>query len=397
MLLASATAFSLPAAADSALLDLIGLLRDKGSITAAEYQALAEAVRAEERGDAAAPPVSAPETPVAAAKMDLPAWPSKILLKGDMRLRYQAQDDDPGAFRDRGRLRYRLGISARPTGGWEVGAGLASGSSDLRSTNQSFTGTFSSKPVQLDYAYARYAFHDRFRVVGGKFKYADFLYTVSDLLWDGDINPEGFSAGYSRASRLGTTFASTGLWVLEENSGDQDPHLIYGQVGHEFSAGDLFATAAATYYAFRDIDARDDFAADGSNTDFRFNGVYSLSGEIGMNGLLGGGVKTSLVADWVVNPDTIMAGDRGYLAGMKVSRGPWSFKYLYADLEADAWPDILPDSDRFDGLTGVSGHEIVLEYELNDHVLLGLDYYAMQRKADGADQDLLQVDLNVKF
>lgn len=397
MLLASAAAFSQPAEADSALLDLIGLLRDKGSITAAEYQALAEAVRAEERSDPAVPAEDVPETPLAAADMDLPEWSSKILLKGDARLRYQAQDNDPGSFRDRGRLRYRLGITARPTGGWEVGAGLASGSSDLRSTNQSFTGTFSSKPVQLDYAYARYAFGDRFRIVGGKFKYPDFLYTVSDLLWDGDINPEGFSAGYSHPSPIGTTFASAGLWVLEENSGGQDPHLVYGQLGQEFSAGNLFATAAASYYGFRDIDARDDFATAGSNTDYRFNGVYSLSGEIGMNELLGGGVKASLVADWVVNPDTIMAGDSGYLAGVKASRGPWSFRYLYADLQANAWPDILPDSDRFDGLTGVSGHEIVLEYKLNDYVLLGLDYYAMDRQADGADQDLLQIDLNVKF
>ena len=394
MILIVSTLASGPVLANPALLDLIEIMHRKGSLSDEEYRTLLDAAGAGSPETAAAEPVAPALAAQAAAGGG--SWTDRVAVRGDVRLRYQAQDEDAGEFRDRGRFRYRLGVTARPVSSWEVGAGLASGGDDLRSTNQSFTGTFSSKPVRLDYAYARYAFNDRLKLIGGKFKFPDFLYTPADLLWDGDINPEGFSINYSHASPLGTTFANGGLWVLEENGSADDPHLVYGQLGQDFEAGDLFATAAASYYAFRDIEAPGEIAWEEVNTDYRFNGIYSLSGEIGLGNLFGG-VTASLVADWVKNGDTVTGADQGYLAGLKASRGPWAFKYLYADLDTNAWPDILPDSDRYDGLTGVRGHELALEYELNDSVLLGLDYYAMERKSDGADQDLLQVDLNVRF
>lgn len=49
-------------------------------------------------------------------------------------------------------------------------------------------------------------------------------------------------------------------------------------------------------------------------------------------------------------------------------------KYLYADLDANAVPDFLPDSDRFEGDTGVHGHEFEIQYEVIKHIVLSLDY-----------------------
>ena len=382
-------------AANSAMLELIEILHNKGSITNDEYQLLKSAAMEDEEHTEVAQAELKQEVRDAAA--DSAGWPSKLSLKGDIRLRYSGKDDDPGIARSRGRLRYRLGVIGNISDDWEVGAGFASGTDDLRSTNQTFDDTFSTKRLGLDYAYAQYKLNDNFKFIGGKIKYSGYLYTVADMLWDSDVNPEGFSANFSHKSEIGTTFLNSGVWLIEENSSSgDDPHVYYTQLGQNFSRNNLFGTVAATYYTFQDITFLGAIATDGSNTDFNFSDIYSLSGQIGIRDLFGNGITTSLVADYVKNGDTDTDQDSGYLVGIKSSRGPWSASYYYVDLEQNAWPDILADSDRFDGLTGVKGHEIVLSYSLTDNIVLGVDYYIMENVFN-EDQTLLQLDLNVRF
>ena len=225
---------STPVSASSeAMLELIKILRDKGNITDSEYELLRNAAAADEEKikDSVSEVRQDVEDDIGVANksMELAGWASKLRLKGDIRLRYQPQDKDPGGSSNRSRARYRLGVIAQPFDDWEVGAGLASGSSDSRSTNQTFTNYFSTKEINLDYAYAQYKINDNLKIIGGKFKNANYLYASSDLLWDSDINPEGFSANYTHNSGEGTTFASTtfansGIWVLSENkSSSIDP------------------------------------------------------------------------------------------------------------------------------------------------------------------------------
>jgi hypothetical protein len=389
-------------AANSAMMELIEILNSKGSITPAEYQLLKNAAMADqEQAEAAETEIKQDftnEMAVVTKSMDDVSWASKINLKGDIRLRYQGQKNDPGIGRNRGRLRYRLGVIAQPTSGWEVGAGLASGSSDLRSTNQTFDGTFSTKGINLDYAYAQYIFNDNFKAVGGKLKRSAYLYAASDLLWDGDINPEGFSTNYTHNSEMGTTFANSGLWVLEEDSNiSNSPLMIYAQLGQNFGSENLFGTLAGTYYSFEDNTALGSFTTEGSNSDFNFGGIIGISGEIGLKDVFGNGIKTSIIADWLSNGDTVTDEDNGYLIGIKASKGLWSLAYSFADLQQNAWPDTFPDSDRFDGLTGIKGHEIAFSYKIMQNVAIGIDYYAVKSDVINEDQDLLQLDLNVSF
>ena len=389
-------------ASNEAMLELIRILRDKGSITSAEYELLRNAAVAD--GEKIAVSISeigkdvAEEIDATTRSMEMAGWTSKVKWKGDIRLRYQTENENSSKRRDRSRLRYRLGLVAKPVSGWEVGAGLASGSSDRRSTNQTFTDTFSSKGVNLDYAYAQYQFNDKFKVIGGKFKRSRYLYAPSDLLWDSDINPEGFSANYTFDSAGGATFVNGGAWVLsEDKSSGNDPHLIYAQIGHQFGAENLFGALAGTWYTIEDITSLEAYDSDGSNSDFKFGGVYSVSAEIGLKDFLNTGMNTSLFMDQVSNGDTSTSEDRGYLVGAKTSNGPWSLRYTYADLEQNAWPDIFPDSDRLGGLTGFKGHEVVLSYEIMSNVAIDFDYYSIDNELKDEDQKLLQVDLKVKF
>lgn len=384
-------------AANEALMDLFKILRSKGSLTEQEYELLVNAARADEEktvdtGNKIKSEIR--EEFVAAESKS--GWTDKLKFKGDIRTRYQGQWEDGATDRHRGRVRYRLGLVANPVDKVEVGAGLASGSDDLRSTNQSFDTTFSTKGINLDYAYAQYRFNDNLTAIAGKFKRGSYLWRATDLMWDGDINPEGFSLNYSNKNDYGTTFLNSGIWVLEENSGsDEDPYLIFGQLGQKFSIGEIDGRVAGTYYNFGDINAVGDIVTDGTNTDYRFDAI-SLSGELVMGDVFGKGSKAGIFADWVNNIDTDSPRDNGYAIGFKAERGAWDFKYIYADLEENAWPDILPDSDRFDGLTGIDGHEFIFNYDIMKNVTFGLDYYMTENSAN-VDQNLLQVDLVIKY
>ncbi|PIW62643.1 MAG: hypothetical protein COW13_02530, partial [Candidatus Omnitrophica bacterium CG12_big_fil_rev_8_21_14_0_65_50_5] len=87
-----------------------------------------------------------------------PKWTQKINVKQDVRLRYQYDERvNSATHRDRARVRYRLGVKADIIDGFKAGAGLASGSSDPRSTNQTLENTFETPDIRMDYAYGEYA------------------------------------------------------------------------------------------------------------------------------------------------------------------------------------------------------------------------------------------------
>lgn len=405
LMLASMLFLSMPVFAGSdAMLELLKLLKDKGSISAEEYGLLVNTARADEEKSDEVNHDFKKEITQTVRGLDRARWAEKIRIKGDARMRYQKQTEDGKPNRGRGRVRYRLGFIAHPVNRVEVGAGLASGSSDQRSTNQSFDGSFDTKNIGLDYAYAEFRATDSIKAIAGKFKRKHYLWAPTDLIWDSDINPEGFSAGFDFRNALGDTFVNTGIWVLEEDpNSSNDPYLFYGQLGQKFRTDDFYATAAATYYGFNDISSLAVLTnSEGTNTDFRFDSL-GLSAEIGASNIFGSGKSAAVFTDFIKNVDTGSPEDTGYAVGLKFGdkktahAGTWQFKYIYARLEANAFPDFLPDSDRFDGLTGIKGHEFIVNYAVMKNVVLGLDFYRSEKIAGNTDQNLLQTDIVIKF
>ena len=156
---------------------------------------------------------------------------------------------------------------------------------------------------------------------------------------------------------------------------------------------DWFGTVAATTYAFSHIrDTNSVFRGEG-NTDTHMNS-FNLATEVGTK--LGAGTA-SLVGEFINNYETSSAQDIAWSLGTKYVWNKWSMKYLYADLDANAVPDFLPDSDRFEGDTGVHGHEFEIQYEIIKHIVLSLDYYRVQQTATNIDENRLQADISVKF
>ena len=222
-------------------------------------------------------------------------------------------------------------------------------------------------------------------------------------MWDGDVNPEGFATKYTMKNAYGSAYAAAGILVLDEEGGlSDDPFMYYGQLGQKFKSGNIYGQVAGMYYALSDyhFQRADGTRADnnlehaaGTNTDDNFGG-FGVSAELGTKTDFG---KISFVTDYTNNLATNTEEDTAYAVGLKWKKGKWKAKYIYADLAHNSVPDFLPDSDRFNGDTGIKGHEFAVAYKVNKRVSLGLDFYATQDDVTKADQEILQLDVKMGF
>ncbi len=358
-------------------------------------------------------------------KQSLPSWIQNTKLKGDFRLRYQYERKETDAdARLRGRIRYRLGLETNPNDQTKVGFGIASGADDPRSTNQTFTDTFERPDIRLDYAYAEYKPVESVKLAGGVFPRADYLWEPTDLLWDGDINPQGGSAHWeNKLNDQLTPYLNIGAWVIDEitstSSDKVDPFLYYTQGGLKFKQGDWSANAAGIYYSFNGLKGSCPDWSSVTNTGITA-GSGSCTGALTYDYDSAGASaelalatpfeieaipEVGIFGDFIRNIDgNVVDNNSGWALGARlgdkkvVSNGQWQLKYIYANLGKDAFVDFTPDSDRYGGRTDVRSHEGILEYGLNKNVTLALDYYQSSRiKAAKASEHLIQADVNMKF
>jgi hypothetical protein len=337
-----------------------------------------------------------------------PAWLDNLRFYGDLRLRYQGDcysgDSDLAArdssqTKDRNQARFRLRFGVIKT--WledqvEVGFQLASGSSsDPTGTNQTFTDNFSRKLLWIDRAYAKYTPKavPGLTVVGGKFAPP---MVNTDMIWDTDLNLEGFWAQYKPKLGSFEPFVNAGYFVVNENyafpSGKttddytlRDTTLAAYQAGFDWSFTKTTKwTLAGTYYDFDHYDAG--YARAGGN-DERNYGAYkrlaagefhmiNVTNRVGWEAL---GLPMSAYFDWVRNcgdeDDTpaYRNQDTGFAGGLKVGRnkkkGDWSADYKYAYIEANCTPGAFNDGNF--GHSNSKGHVWRATYNLTDWLTLG--------------------------
>ncbi len=350
-----------------------------------------------------------------------PQWAQDIKIKGDLRLRYQVQKAENDAVdRHRARYRYRLGVQGKVIDGVMAYAGIASGGADPRSTNETLDDSFETKGANLDYAYAQWTPVDWLTVSGGKIKGMPF-YTTSDLLWDGDINPEGAAVNvyYTNILPNFDLFSNLGFFVLDEAGDDgSDPMLYVAQGGGQLTMYDTVTAKCAVTGYIPHHEQGTTFEHTAGTNSLQTN-PPSITGSgtlkyhydaIALNAELGIARPPECLihyvgafGDYIINPDP--GGDnQGFLIGGKIGekkvskRGNWQAKALYRHLERDAWLDIFPDSDARDGSTNICGPEMIFQYALMDNVILGFDYYYTKNiDGDGNRQHLFQTDLQLKF
>jgi polyhydroxyalkanoate synthesis regulator phasin len=419
LLLAAAPAFA--GTVDQKLLDM---LLANGSINATQHAELTGDLAREQRVAQREAGKQVKTEDMVALQQKL-GWAMNTQLRGDVRVRHENIhiEDEPSdgknpKDKDRQRIRARLGAFTQVNPEVEAGIQIASGSGkDARSTNQDLDDYFNKKDVWLDLAYID--FHPLqvpgLKVFGGKMKQP--WVSLGDVIWDGDINPEGGAATYSRKWGMTELFGSAGYFILNDNVDaegvefEHDLRLYSGQIGTRLYPGDSFkVTLGGSIYAYDDDE--DDtvpspctavcaLGVNGNTTDeFR---LYEAFGQLDVIGLP---LPLSVYGQYVMNGAAQGVDDdqdQAWMVGFMTRVFDVGVDYNYRDVQRNGVVGAFTDSDFASGFVGSRGHKLKAKYDLSKNFSVGATYFMAESDFASGSSDTdasvntLQVDVEAKF
>jgi hypothetical protein len=409
------------------------------------------------------------------SKVKVPSFLSSLEWSGDLRLRselfmFEEEDSDfPGDNRvfahtdDRLRFRYRarVGVVATLQDWAKVGVRLASGNdNDPVSTNQSFTDTFSKKPIWFDLAYVTLTppSFDWFSVTGGKMNNVIWQPTfASPLEYDFDVNPEGLAQQINY--KLGdkqqyTIFGNFAELILDEVGGDvHDVYMYELQAGMEAKLDRFKYKLAGGFYLTDHLNEMaqpgyvlgaqsaspnrgnygiplanaaqrqylDEFQVAYGRAELsylfreeKFLGtkqLFTLSGEYIRNISDRWEKDATIERDYygfrIPDSDQVNGWTVQAQFGEAKKQGEWMLAYQYKYLEADATWDAITDSDWGNGGTDRRGHVWWFAYNVRDWWQLSFKALLTDKISDRPnsqnntrginDEDMLRVQIDSSF
>lgn len=333
------------------------------------------------------------------------SWKDDFSFSGDLRPRYEYIDSEEATVRPRERFRVRLGAAMEVNQNVEVIVRLASGGDNPVSTNESFDGGFTRKPIGIDLAYADWTINEDVHLLVGKVRNPLHRAGGHALIWDSDLNPEGVAVSYESGILSGTA----GTYFVEERSSMDDSMLLAVQGGVKFdvgSAGEL--SAGLGYHAYTEMKGNQPLwlgVPFGNSVDEDGNLLYDYR-QVEVYGEFAtsiGELPVSFFANYVKNTE-VDDNDIGYAFGAKVGKagepGTWQASWAWQELQADAVVALFTDSDFGGGGTDSRGHTIKARYALADNWAVGGTLFVNEvNLASGMPKDYtrLQVDLEFDF
>jgi hypothetical protein len=346
-----------------------------------------------------------------------PLWWEKVKINGDLRTRYEYIDDDSkDDDRNRARIRARLGVDAEVTPTVDVHfqlstAGEVDGEGDPVSGNQTMDNAWSSKNIWISQAWADW--HPEnvpgLNILAGKIKYPFITPIKSELIFDGDVNPEGAVVKYKKSLDSTDLMANGYAFYLLENGADADPALFgaQGAVKHKFDAfGDkAHVMGGLSYYDYTHIENQGPILDGDSFGNTLVGGAFAEDFELfnifGEFGFKVKEVPVTVFADYVTNTaadDENTGWSAGFQVGKAKEPGSWEFRYLYKDIEQDAVFGTFTDSDFGGGGTDHEGHEFNLAYQLaKNWQLAGTLFLNDKDVKGGTGEDYTRVQLDAIF
>ncbi len=318
---------------------------------------------------AAAPPAS----PVA----------SRLQLAGDLRVRYETnRGDDDARNRDRGVIRARLRGTYALSDRVQIGAQLSTGDPDDPNTaDVTLSNWDDDLLVSLDQLYAKLSFGN-LTLTAGKIP---LPFRRTDLVWDGDVSPQGLSASYRAPISGGSSLKATGLFFqIDEASRGPDSSMVGGQIEFSTAPGPVALAIAAGYYDYR---LRAIAGADAG--DFRSNLLlpsgfyrsdYNLLDLVGTATFTGLGERwpVQLTGNYVHNYGAAVDGDTGYgldlFVGRTSKQHDWRLGYGFARSEVDSVLAAF-SHDNLDIGTNYLLHSLSIDYVPRTNTLLNLTWY----------------------
>ena len=417
---------------------LIDLLVKKGVVNDQE----AEELRAELVKDFVAN--------TSAGKLNLGSNLTELKIAGDVRIRYE---DRVGTLvsgdhqiRDRFRYRFRTSLTGKLVNNWAFGVRLetATGSRSSNVTMGDDAGPFAknSDTVNIGQIYATWTPTPEWTLTAGRIANP---FVTTAMVWDADINPEGFAETYRHREGNNEFFGTLGQFLYSTSgtqntfggvanaAGTKDLYMLGWQGGykHYVKGATTFFQIAPVVYNYYQTDQRRNTAAFNSvfspTNGAAINNLFVLEVPFEYNWVAANGVPLRAFADVAVNFEgkdrarkfgqpTLDGENKAYLVGLQYGKaslkGEWDVRVYYQSVGAFALDANLVDSDIFDSRTNMQGFVIGGNYALGAATQLSLTYGNAKRKnativAPGSGDigannalnkfSLFQVDLNIKY
>jgi hypothetical protein len=344
------------------------------------------------------------------------SWLDTVKWGGDLRLRHDSifsTSNTSNRDRDRFRLRYgleaasgditaifRLATSAGTATNNPTGAAIGTPPSltnvgDPLSANQTEDSAFSRKSFWVDLAYLKYKPLDILTVKGGKMDNPFWSGWSSSLVWDPDLNPEGYAQEVNLPVGPVGLFATLGQFSINEASGfhDANPWMFAERLGANVGImDDMKATLSATDYGFTHEKL---FPFNGDNKQGNTRATVTTNGTAYANVLTSsfnilqldgklklraGDLPITLEGGFVRNTEeSVNKGRDGDIFGLTLGNASkahtWEVAYYYKRLGANAViADFVDDDFGYAG-TNQGGHIFWVGYAPRENVLLKAMFY----------------------
>src|SRR5262245_133727 len=333
--------------------------------------------------------------------------PAALRFNGDFRVRYEHNTDVPAALRAREVVRFRLGATYALQEDITVRARIATGDpDDPNSTDVTLTSFVNDLAFTLDLASVEFT-RPRFGAFAGKFT-NPFLTT--EMVWDGDVNPQGAGGRLKFGKAPGVTTNLTAMYfIVDQRQGDSTSDMGGAQLAVNAAAGKNWRVqGAAAYYNYR----MSSLASASVSGDVRGNrlapgGAVYLSDFNLIDGLVildyarsGTRFPLRFVGEYVKNDgasdlNTGFSGD--VYVGKTGSKGDIRARYGYAAVETDA---ILAAFAHDNTTIGTNSDTHTLSFDMtpraNTLLTATLYYYRHHEPADDF-QTRLRLNAMVTF
>ena len=329
---------------------------------------------------------------------------SPVELKIDFRYRYEFIDDDSkDSSQRRNRIRSRFGLIGTVGEQLKINLRFATAEKNPTGANQDLGHDFSLKDIGLDQFYFDYSISNNASLQGGKVKNPYFKANKSELIFDGDYNPEGLALQFNK----GIVFGSIGVFLMDEHESADDISITSFQVGlsNKTSTGTQYKIALARY-SFDDIHGRPASEItwngklfgnpiDASGNYLNNYTLSNFSAEINTN-IGAQEIPAIFFIDWVKNTEAD-SDDSGYQVGLKLSLvDSWNVTYFYQDLEENAVFGALTSSNFGGGGAGHKGHAIKLNYEFSKNLSAEFTFFDNDKNMM-TDYTRIFLDLKYKY
>lgn len=331
-------------------------------------------------------------------------WYDNISFNGKFRYRYEFIDDETNTdeVEHRNRIQLKLGMKAKIHDDLTFDLRLSTGGSPT-SRNQTLTGSYSPKDLFVDKANVVWkpTFSNSLEglsIVLGKYEDPFWTAGKSDLVFDGDLTPEGGYAKYVHSwESFKLSSVLSGTWLNEDKSA-ADSGMLGLQVvgGMTFLDKKLGVDLGVSYFNYGNVAgfATNFAAAAKAEQDYDLINIglnVSYAFEF---------APVSLFGDYVVNTGDETSEDTGFLIGFKIGAikeaHDWQFSYDFRELEAQAAPSNFTDGDSSGGKTDITGHRIGFNYAIYKPWTIGTTIYVGEKGTKNGT-DYTKVHLNLVY